>query len=143
MSAVLVIRAIVWCSPQLGHWETSSKRRRQYTQRKRPGSCVGRSHGSPQPGQAARRMMLPPLPDSVIPIIIALRPADEETGGAIAVGTQLNAVLGVDPLLVLALGDRAGRVDQRPPRSQRLQSPPQQLGLDLGQALDRRRRLAP
>jgi hypothetical protein len=58
MSSVLLIRAIVWCSPQLGHCETSSKRRRQYTQRKRPGSWVGRSHGSPQPGHAARFMML-------------------------------------------------------------------------------------
>jgi hypothetical protein len=38
MSAVLVIRAIVWCSPQLGHWETSSKRLRQLTQRSRPGN---------------------------------------------------------------------------------------------------------
>jgi len=55
MSSLLLIRAIVWCSPQLGHCETSSKRRRQYTQRKRPGSCVGRSQGSPQPGQGARR----------------------------------------------------------------------------------------
>jgi hypothetical protein len=55
MSSVVLILAIVWCSPQLGHCETSSKRRRQYTQRKRPGSCVGRSQGSPQPGQGARR----------------------------------------------------------------------------------------
>jgi len=54
MSAVFVIRAIVWCSPQLGHWETSSKRLRQLTQRRRPGSCVGRSQGSPQFGQGAR-----------------------------------------------------------------------------------------
>jgi hypothetical protein len=54
MSAVLVIRAIVWCSPQLGHWETSSKRLRQLTQRNRPGSWVGRSQGSPQFGQGAR-----------------------------------------------------------------------------------------
>jgi hypothetical protein len=54
MSSVLLIRAIVWCSPQLGHCETSSKRRRQYTQRKRPGSWAGRSHGSPQLGHLAR-----------------------------------------------------------------------------------------
>src|SRR4029077_9434804 len=118
MSSVVLIRAIVWCSPQLGHWETSSKRRRQYTQRKRPGSCVGRSQGSPQPGQAARRMMLSPLLGSVIATIIALRAADEETGGVIAVRAELNAVLGVDRILVLTLGDRAGRVDQRAARSQ-------------------------
>jgi hypothetical protein len=55
MSSVLLIRAIVWCAPQFGHCETSSKRRRQYTQRKRPGSWVGRSHGSLQLGQRARR----------------------------------------------------------------------------------------
>jgi hypothetical protein len=54
MSAVLVIRAIVWWAPQLGHWETSSKRLRQLTQRSRPGSWVGRSQGSPQLGQGAR-----------------------------------------------------------------------------------------
>jgi hypothetical protein len=54
MSAVWLIRAIVWCSPQLGHWETSSKRLRQLTQRRRPGSWVGRSQGSPQFGQLAR-----------------------------------------------------------------------------------------
>ncbi len=54
MSSVVLIRAIVWCSPQLGHWETNSKRCRQYTQRKRPGSCVGRSHGSLQLGHLAR-----------------------------------------------------------------------------------------
>jgi hypothetical protein len=54
MSSVVLIRAIVWCSPQLGHWETSSKRVRQYTQRRRPGSWVGRSHGSLQLGHGAR-----------------------------------------------------------------------------------------
>jgi hypothetical protein len=54
MSSVVLIRAIVWCSPQLGHCETSSKRRRQYTQRKRPGSWAGRSQGSLQPGHLAR-----------------------------------------------------------------------------------------
>jgi hypothetical protein len=54
MSSVLLIRKIVWCSPQLGHWETSSKRVRQLTQRRRPGSWVGRSQGSPQLGQGAR-----------------------------------------------------------------------------------------
>jgi hypothetical protein len=71
MSAVLVIRAIVWCSPQFGHWETSSKRRRQLTQRRRPGSWVGRSQGSPQFGQGARsRRLESPEPDrsgSLIP----------------------------------------------------------------------------
>jgi len=29
MSSVRLMRAIVWCSPQFGHWETSSNRRRQ------------------------------------------------------------------------------------------------------------------
>lgn len=53
MSAVWLIRAIVWCSPQLGHWETSSNRVRQLTQRRRPGNCVGRSQGSPQFGHGA------------------------------------------------------------------------------------------
>ena len=66
MSAVLVIRAMVWCSPQLGHCETSSKRRRQYTQRNRPGSWVGRSQGSPQPGQGARRSFESLESDSLI-----------------------------------------------------------------------------
>ena len=50
MSSVLLIRAIVWCSPQLGHWETSSKRLRQLTQRRRPGQL-----GRAQPGLAAVR----------------------------------------------------------------------------------------
>jgi hypothetical protein len=54
MSSVVLIRAIVWCSPQLGHCETSSKRCRQYTQRKRPGSWEGRSQGSLQLGHFAR-----------------------------------------------------------------------------------------
>ena len=54
MSSVLLIRRIVWCSPQFGHRETSSKRLRQLTQRNRPGSWVGRSQGSPQLGQGAR-----------------------------------------------------------------------------------------
>jgi hypothetical protein len=54
MSSVVLILAIVWCSPQLGHWETSSKRLRQYTQRKRPGSCAGRNQGSLQLGHLAR-----------------------------------------------------------------------------------------
>ena len=54
MSSVLLILAIVWCSPQFGHCETSSKRWRQYTQRIRPGSWVGRSQGSPQLGHLAR-----------------------------------------------------------------------------------------
>jgi len=33
ISAVLDIRTIVECSPQFGHTDTSSNRRRQYTQR--------------------------------------------------------------------------------------------------------------
>ena len=48
MSSVVLIRAIVWCSPQFGHCETSSKRCRQYTQRKRARKLRG-----PQPGLAA------------------------------------------------------------------------------------------
>jgi hypothetical protein len=59
MSSVWLIRAIVWCSPQLGHWETSSKRLRQLTQRSRPGSWVGRSQGSLQFGQGARPRVVP------------------------------------------------------------------------------------
>jgi len=55
MSSAVLILAIVWCSPQFGHWETSSKRERQYTQRNLPGSWVGLSHGSPHPGQGGRR----------------------------------------------------------------------------------------
>jgi hypothetical protein len=55
MSSVVLIRAIVWWTPQCGHCETSSYRLRQNTQRNRPGSWVGRSHGSPQPGQTGRR----------------------------------------------------------------------------------------
>jgi hypothetical protein len=70
MSSVWLMRAIVWCSPQLGHWETSSKRLRQLTQRRRPGSWVGRSQGSPQLGHGARLSGLPALdrvsPDSLI-----------------------------------------------------------------------------
>src|SRR4051794_28295755 len=95
MSAVLVMRAIVWCSPQLGHWETSSKRCRQLTQRRRPGSWVGRSHGSAQWGQGAR----PSGFESggfdwwgwLTPLIIAGQAGDEEPGGAVAVGAQLQA----------------------------------------------------
>jgi hypothetical protein len=67
---VLLIRAIVWCSPQLGHWETSSKRLRQLTQRSRPGSWVGRSQGSLQFGQGARPSVVPSaeptFPESLI-----------------------------------------------------------------------------
>src|SRR3954454_25255774 len=98
MSSVVLIRAIVWCSPQFGHWETSSKRRRQYTQRKRPGSCVGRSQGSPQPGQAARRRAESSLGASFIvevsrfgrPSIIPPQAGDEETGGPVAIRTDLE-----------------------------------------------------
>jgi hypothetical protein len=59
MSSVWLMRAIVWCSPQLGHWETSSKRLRQLTQRRRPGSWVGRNQGSPQFGQGALPRVVP------------------------------------------------------------------------------------
>jgi hypothetical protein len=70
MSSVWLIRAIVWCSPQLGHWETSSKRLRQLTQRSRPGSWVGRSQGSPQLGQGARPSVVPsPEPTSADSLI--------------------------------------------------------------------------
>jgi hypothetical protein len=70
MSAVWVIRAIVWCSPHSGHWETSSKRLRQLTQRRRPGSWVGRSQGSPQLGHGARFSGLAlPVPTSPDPLI--------------------------------------------------------------------------
>ncbi len=93
MSSVVLIRAMVWCSPQLGHCETSSKRRRQYTQRKRPGSCVGRSQGSPQPGQAARRIKPSAAGGSVIGTIIALQAADEEPGRAVAVRPHLQAAV--------------------------------------------------
>jgi hypothetical protein len=55
--AVLDIRAIVECSPQLGHTDTSSYRCRQYTQRNRPGAAVGRSHGSPHPGHSGPSLM--------------------------------------------------------------------------------------
>src|SRR5258705_6892170 len=150
MSSVVLIRAIVWCSPQLGHCETSSKRRRQYTQRKRPGSWVGRNQGSPQPGQAARRMIPSALPDSVIRSIIPFQAADEETGGAIAVGADLKAaavdrrgkgrregteivdgegwnLAGVgggtefgETILVLAAGDRAGPGNEVATRAGRL-----------------------
>jgi hypothetical protein len=48
--AVSDIRAIVECAPQFGHSDRSSKRRRQETQRYRPGRLVPRSHGSPQDG---------------------------------------------------------------------------------------------
>ncbi len=60
MSSVWLIRAIVWCSPQSGHWETSSNRLRQLTHRSRPGSWVGRSQGSPQLGHGARPRGLGP-----------------------------------------------------------------------------------
>lgn len=91
MSSVVLIRTIVWCSPQLGHCETSSKRRRQYTQRKRPGSWVGRSQGSLQPGQLTR-FSTPYLRSSRSSTsIIPSQAADEETGRAIAVGAKLQA----------------------------------------------------
>src|SRR6188472_719000 len=143
MSSVVLMRAMVWCSPQLGHCETSSKRRRQYTQRKRPGSCVGRSQGSPQPGQAARRRTLSPSSASLIATIIAPQAADEETRGAIAVGADLPVLGAAEEILVLTAGDRAGRVDQRAARPQRLAGTIEQLRLHLDQAVDRRRRLAP
>src|SRR4051794_34274120 len=141
MSSVWLIRAIVWCSPQFGHWETSSKRLRQLTQRSRPGSWVGRSQGSPQLGQLARRSGLGSVgvASAFIGLIMPIQPGDEEAGGAVAVGPQLQTAglggceaggagteigqlqrrelarprsieQGRDPLLVLAPGDRAGRV---------------------------------
>ncbi len=151
MSSVLLIRAIVWCSPQLGHCETSSKRRRQYTQRKRPGSCVGRSQGSPQPGQAGaaadarslrrprlsparsspnhprlRRAMKKPVVRSRSGRICRKRGScgrGERRGeGAEVVELERRDARprggleqGGDPVLVLAAGDRAGRVDEGPP----------------------------
>src|SRR5680860_231003 len=173
MSSVVLIRTIVWCSPQLGHWETSSKRLRQYTQRKRPGSCVGRSQGSPQLGHLARfstdRFRFRGPSASIIPF----QAADEETRRAIAIGAKLEAARIVgrseawrkaaevvdrvlrrltgrrlrqqrrDPLLALAARDRAGRVDERATPPQRLQCPDQKPVLQLGEALDRPRRLAP
>jgi hypothetical protein len=54
--AVLDMRTMVECSPQFGHTETSSKRRRQYTQRYRPGTVVGLNHGSPQFGHSGPRL---------------------------------------------------------------------------------------
>src|SRR3984885_7289724 len=105
ISAVWVMRAIVWCSPHSGHWETSSKRLRQLTQRRRPGSWVGRSQGSPQFGHGARpRTLVVPVPGSAIvrlwrvgrpvsapaltepSISFAGEAADEETRGVVAVG---------------------------------------------------------
>jgi len=50
--AVVDMRTIVECSPQFGQTDTSSKRRRQYRHRYRPGTADGRSHGSPQPGHS-------------------------------------------------------------------------------------------
>src|ERR1700748_1991681 len=109
MSAVWVMRAIVWCSPHSGHWETSSKRLRQLTQRRRPGSWVGRSQGSPQLGHGARPRTLvlrvrgsaivrlwrvgrptsaPALTEASISF--AGEAADEEAGGVVAVGAQLQ-----------------------------------------------------
>src|ERR1700759_2761321 len=93
MSAVWVIRAIVWWSPHSGHWETSSKRLRQLTQRSRPGSWVGRSQGSPQFGQGARLSGLvldSRFPGSATRLIMPSQSADEETGGPVAVGAQLQ-----------------------------------------------------
>src|ERR1700744_4280073 len=109
MSAGWVMRAIVWGSPPSGHWETSSKRLRQLTQRRRPGSWVGRSQGSPQFGHGARpRTLVVPVPGSAIvrlwrfgrrasdpalteaSIGFAGDAADEEAGGAVAVGAQLQ-----------------------------------------------------
>jgi hypothetical protein len=50
--AVLDIRTIVECSPQLGQTDRISKRCRQWRQRKRPGAALGRSHGSEHAGHA-------------------------------------------------------------------------------------------
>src|ERR1700753_1516676 len=90
MSAVWVMRAIVWWVPHSGHWETSSKRLRQLTQRSRPGSWVGRSQGSPQFGQGARASRLLRLGASDIGLIMADEAADEEAGRPVAVGAQLE-----------------------------------------------------
>jgi len=65
MSSVELMRLIVWWVPQFGHWETSSNRRRQYTHRKRPGSWVGRSHGSPHPGHAGRLISVFSVPAAI------------------------------------------------------------------------------
>jgi hypothetical protein len=49
---VLDMRTIVECSPQFGHTDTSSNRCRQFTHRYRPGTALGRNHGSPQLGHS-------------------------------------------------------------------------------------------
>src|ERR1700754_2214364 len=89
MSAVWVMRAIVWCSPHSGHWETSSKRLRQLTQRRRPGSWVGRSQGSPQFGHGARpRTLVAPVPGSTIRLIVAGLSAGGCPGGYLGGDTR-------------------------------------------------------
>jgi hypothetical protein len=52
---VLDIRTIVECSPQSGQTDRSSYRCRQNTHRYRPGSVLGRSHGSWQFGHSIPR----------------------------------------------------------------------------------------
>jgi hypothetical protein len=82
-TAVLDIRTIVECSPQFGHTDTSSYRCRQLTQRYRPGTAVGRSHGSPQRGHSAPS--LTPGSVTVTRLTATPQPGDEEAVGAVAV----------------------------------------------------------
>jgi hypothetical protein len=53
--AVLDMRTIVECSPQLGHTDRSSNRCRQFTHRYRPARFEGRSQGSEHAGHLSPR----------------------------------------------------------------------------------------
>ena len=66
MSSVLLIRAIVWCSPQLGHCETSSKRLQTVH-----AAQAARQLGRAQPGLAAARAWGPAAADSTPPARLA------------------------------------------------------------------------
>jgi hypothetical protein len=56
------IRTIVECSPHVGQYPISWNRTRQFTQRYRPASWVGRSQGSPQLGHVRSGPNMSPVP---------------------------------------------------------------------------------
>jgi hypothetical protein len=97
---VLDMRTIVECSPQFGHTDTSSNRRRHHTHRYRPGTAVGLSHGSPQFGHSIPSLVSELLTGTFRLSAAPAQPGDEEAIGPVAVRQQLRTAL-IGELVVL------------------------------------------
>ena len=171
MSSVVLIRAIVWCSPQLG----TARPARSGADSTRSGSGRAAASGAARvrrsPGTAPAQHVLALARPRSSASIIPVQAADEESGRAVAVGAQLEAAPVVGEARAGARSPRsstrrgtspaeAARAATRPcPRSRGGRScrssrracrpaagpapPGQDPTLQPGQALDRPRRLAP